>query len=259
MKLARDAAAVLLPPVVVFAAFLLAWQIAIVVFEPRPFLVPAPGAVAASLWENAGAFLRASAVTSAAALLGLLASIIVGVAVSCAFSQSILVQRGFYPYAIFLQTAPIVAIAPLIVIWFGFGFHSVVLASFIVSLFPIVTTGTAGMTALDRNLVELFSIHNASRWQVLTKLRLPNALPQLVTGIKTSSGLSVIGAIIGEFFVGVSAEARGLGYWIEFTRAQLRTADLIAAILCTTVLGLVLFGAAGLAGKLLIGRWHATH
>lgn len=238
-------------------AFALAWHIAVLILQPAPYLVPPPLDVARALWENAGGLLRASGVTALASLCGLAASILVGLAVSCAFSQSVLVQRGFYPYAIFLQTAPIVAIAPLIIIWFGFGFHSVVLASFIVSLFPIITTGTAGMTALDRNHVELFAIHNASRWQVLAKLRLPNALPQLVTGIKTSSGLSVIGAIIGEFFVGVSAEARGLGYWIEFTRGQLRTPELMAAILCTTVLGLALFGAASIAGRLLIGRWHS--
>jgi NitT/TauT family transport system permease protein len=124
-----------------------------------------------------------------------------------------------------------------------------------VSLFPIITNGTEGLTALDRNAVELFEVNNASRLQKLLKLRLPNSVPYFITGAKTSSGLSVIGGIVGEFFAGYGTEKFGLGYLIFQTSGQLKTADLFAAIIASTLLGLAIFGLVGLVGNLLLSRW----
>ncbi len=155
--------------------------------------------------------------TAAAALLGLAASLVVGMLVAVAFSQSAIVRRSVYPYAIFLQTVPSVALAPLVIVWFGLGFRSVVIVAFIISLFPIITNATTGLLDLDHNLLELFTMASASRSQVLLKLRLPNSIPYLIAGAKISCGLSVIGApIVGEFMAGIGDGSFGLGYLIYF-------------------------------------------
>jgi NitT/TauT family transport system permease protein len=159
-----------------------------------------------------------------------------------------------FPYAIFLQTVPIVAVAPLIVIWFGAGFPSVVLVSFVLSVFPILSNAVTGLVRVDPELLELFQIHNATRWQILTKLRLPHAVPMVVAGAKVSSGLTVIGAIVGEFFAGYGAQTPGLGYLILQSSGQLRTELLFACVAASTLLGLSVFLATGLVAKLVLAR-----
>lgn len=250
-RLARSAA----PPLLVFVAFVLAWHGLTVWLETPKYLVPGPWLVMEAALDHARELLGAIGLTAAAAVCGLLASFIAGSLIAFVFSQSVMIQRSFYPYAIFLQTVPIVAIAPLIILWFDTGFQSVVLVSFIISLFPIITNGTAGLTDVDRNLIELFEINNATRRQVLLKLRIPNAVPYMVTGAKISSGLSVIGAIVGEFFAGYQVSRFGLGYVIILTKSNLDTAYLFAAILASTLLGLVIFGAVSLIGNAITSRW----
>ncbi|HOE97567.1 MAG TPA: ABC transporter permease [Candidatus Sumerlaeota bacterium] len=245
----------LLPPVVVFVVFVLVWHGLVVWLEVPPLLVPTPARVWGAALEHREALLRAMRLTGAAALCGLALAIVVGSLTAFVFSQSVVIQRGFYPYAIFLQTVPVVAIAPLIILWFGQGFQSVVIVAFILSLFPIITNGTTGLTAIDRGHRELFAIHNATRWQVLVKLRIPNAVPYLVTGARISSGLSVIGAIVGEFFAGFSDRNRGLGYLIQLSHGQLRTAYLFAAILASTLLGLAIFALVTWIGNAIVARW----
>lgn len=254
-----------LPPLSTFALFVALWHLyasgltlgGFTLLPPRPpYLVPPPGAVLSAGVETFGTLVRASLLTGAGALAGFAASLIVGTLVAFLFSQSVLIQRAAYPYAIFLQTVPIVAIAPLVILWFGHGFAGIAVTAFIVSLFPIITNGTHGLTALDPTTVELFEVNNASRWQLLWKLRLPNAVPHLLTGARIASGLAVIGGIVGEFFAGFGSGRFGLGYYIFQTSAQLKTAALFAAVIASTVLGLLAFGGVGLAGRLLLGRWH---
>ena len=172
------------------------------------------------------------------------------------FSQSVIVRRSFYPYAILLQTVPSVALAPLVILWFGHGFVSVVVVAFIISLFPIITGSTAGLLAVDRNLLELFAMGNASRLQVLWKLRLPNSIPYLITAAKISCGLSVIGAIVGEFSAGFG-DHFGLGYLITQTSATLATDYLFAAVLAAMLLGVLIFGGVSLLGEWVLRLWHA--
>lgn len=251
----RKTAAAIAPPLIVFALVVLLWHVLVLVFEPKPFIVPGPARVLAAARENGATLLMAMSLTGGAALLGLAISFVVGSVVAFIFAQSAVIQRGFYPYAIFLQTVPIVAVAPLIILWFGQDFRSVVLVAFILSLFPIVTNGTTGLTEVDRNHLELFEINNASRWQVLLKLRWPNSVPYMVTGVKISSGLSVIGAIIGEFFAGFGQKRFGLGYLIQYTSGQLKTDYLFAAILASTLLGLSIFGVVSLIGRAIVSRY----
>lgn len=245
----------ILPPLVVFAGVLALWQLLCFALALPAYLVPAPTRVAAAALASAGPLATATGLTAAAALLGLLISLVLGTAIAVLFSQSRLLARSLYPYAIFLQTVPVVAVAPLIVIWFGTGLASVVLVSVMISLFPVITNGTTGLTRVDPTYLELFAVRDASRLQVLLKLRLPGAVPYLVTGARISSGLAVIGAIVGEFFAGYGTAGYGLGYLILQTSGQLKTAELFAAIFACTLLGLALFAAVSLLGELVLRRW----
>ena len=244
------------PPVLVLLGAVGLWQVAVTLLEVPPFVAPSPLRVAQTVGQTRGALVRAALLTGAAALAGLAVSTVVGSLVAFAFAQSRVIQRSLYPYAIFLQTVPVVAVAPLIILWFDTGFQSVVIVTFVIALFPIIANGTAGLTSVDPLLMELFAVNGASRWQVLWKLRLPNAIPYLVNGVRISSGLAVIGAIVGEFFAGYTTTNQGLGYLIIMAQSQLNTPLLFAAILSSTVLGLAIFGSVSLAGRRLVRNWH---
>lgn len=243
------------PPLLVFALVVLLWQLLCTGLALPVYLVPSPARVGAAALASAGTLATATGLTAAAAVLGLLISLTLGTAIAVLFSQSRLLARSLYPYAIFLQTVPIVAVAPLIVIWFGTGLASVVLVAVMISVFPVITNGTTGLTRVDPQFLELFAMRDASRRDVLLKLRLPGAVPYIVTGAKVASGLAVIGAIVGEFFAGYGSAGYGLGFLILQTSGQLRTADLFAAILACTTLGLLMFAGVSLLGDLVLRRW----
>ena len=162
-----------LPPLITLVIVLVIWHVAVRAFGIKAFLLPSPIEVAEAAWRKRVTLLQATSVTALAAIVGFLSSLLVGTATAFLFSQSRAIRSSGYPYAIFLQTVPVVAIAPLIVNWFGNGLHSVMIVAFIVSLFPIITNATTGMLAVDPDLLDLFRLHHASRWQVWTKLRLP--------------------------------------------------------------------------------------
>ena len=243
------------PPLLFSVLVALIWHGAVTLFDIKPYLLPGPvdvgHAVSTHLWDLLGA----AALTAQAALWGFVLSFAAGFLVAVLFSQSRLAQRSLYPYAIFLQTVPIVAIAPLIVLWIGHGLAGVVAVSFIISLFPIIANTTAGLTSVDAELLDLFSVNQASRWQVLTRLRIPHAVPAMLTGARISCGLSVIGAIVGEFFAGYGTQDFGLGYLIILTNAQMKTPYLFASVLFSTALGLIFFGAVSGLNRLALGRW----
>ncbi len=155
----------------------------------------------------------------------------------------------------FLQTVPIVAIAPLLVIWSGPYWHTVVLVTIIVSLFPIISNVTAGLISVDKNLRDLFRLSGANRWQTLTKLSIPYAISHLVLGARISAGLSVIGAIIGEFFVGTNEKWAGLGTLITSWKNVARTDAVIAATITSTLLGLIILGLVNLIAATVLRRW----
>lgn len=243
-----------LPPLALLALVLFGWHMAVVLFGIKRYLVPLPAAVLSAGWEHRATLFSAAMLTGEAALAGFVCSLVAGFAVACVFAQSRIVERSIYPYAIFLQTVPIVAIAPLIVLWFGYGFRSVVVVALVISIFPIITNATAGLTTIDPNLWELFTLSGASRWQMLVKLRLPGSVPNLVTGARISAGLSVVGAIVGEMFAGSYQDENGLGYLIFQASGQLSADLLFAAIFTSALLGMIIFGAVSLVGGL-ANRW----
>lgn len=178
-----------------------------------------------------------------------------GIVIAMLFSQSSLIRRSFFPYAIFLQTVPIVAIAPVIVVWLGEGLPAVVLIATIISLFPVITNGTEGMTSIPQDQQDLFSLYGATRWQTLTKLQFPHAMPYFVTGAKVAAGNSVLGAIVGEMFAGISGQSQGLGYVIFAATDRYNMAFVFAAIATTTLLGIAMFSLISFVGERYLLYW----
>jgi NitT/TauT family transport system permease protein len=219
----------------------------------RAYLVPAPSAVLRAMVDSRAELTQAILTTSASAITGFLLSTVTGIAIAVFLSSSRAVQRAFYPYAVFFQTVPIIAIAPLLVIWFGYGMQTVVASAFIVSIFPVIANTLTGILSTDPALRDLFKLYGASTMATLLKLRFPAALPQILTGLRVASGLAVIGAIVGEFIGG-----QGLGSVVDVARTQQRVDKVFAAVLLASVLGLALFGLINLVSHVTLRRWHAS-
>jgi NitT/TauT family transport system permease protein len=189
-----------------------------------------------------------------AAIAGLVTAMILGVFSAVMMSQATWIETSFYPYAVFLQTVPILALVPLIGLLFGFGMGARILVCVIISLFPIITNTLFGLKSAEKAQHELFSLHHASRWTRLTKLQFPAALPAMFTGFQISAGLSVIGAIVGGFFFGRGP--RDLGNRILLYSNRLRPAEMIAAVILSALLGVVFFQFFGWAGNRLTRSWY---
>jgi len=243
----------------IFGGLLLVWQGIIWLFTLQPYLLPSPLRVAQSVVENFSSLMTSLGITAVEAAGGLAASLVVGILIALLFAQSPWVRKMFYPYTILLQTVPIVAIAPLILMWFGAGLGSVMLVTFIICLAPIIANTTQGLISVDRNMVDLFLMHNASRPQVLLKLRMPHALPSIFTGIRISAGIAVIGAITGELFGGASrVGVGGIGYAIQYASSQLETDYLFALVLAASVLGFVFFFITMFLEWYFLHQWHES-
>jgi NitT/TauT family transport system permease protein len=249
----------LLSAVAIFGALLVLWQAIIWIFRLPPYLLPSPARVAHTVVTRLPSLIASLSLTAAAAAGGLLAALLVGLVISLVFAQSPWIRRLFYPYTILLQTVPIVAIAPMILVWMGPGLGSVTLIAFIICLAPIIANTTQGLISVDRNMVDLFLMLNASRAQVLLKLRLPHAMPSLFTGIRIASGIAVIGAITGELFAGSSrVGVGGIGYAIQYASAQLETDYLFALVLAATVLGFGFFFTVMFLEWYFLHNWHES-
>jgi len=246
------------PPLAALVLLLGLWEGLTRGLRIEPWLLPPPSAIATAGVRESRTLWNAMLTTGVAALLGFALSATLGVLTAILLASSRLLERAFYPYTLLLQTVPIVAIAPLLVLWFGPGTRAVAVSSFIVSLFPVITNTLTGLRSVEPALRDLFHLYGARRLATLWKLELPAALPQLFTGLKVASGLAVIGAIVGEFVAGFSEDAAGLGILVLTAYRQLRTDLLFAAVLAASVLGLALFGAVNLSGWRLLRRWHPS-
>ena len=229
------------PPWAMLGLVVGVWELMVRIGQIPPLLLPGPLLVARTIVAEHQRLAWATGQTAAAAAAGLLTSIGLGTLIAMLFSQSPWVRRSCLPYAICLQTVPIVAIAPVIVAWIGEGFAAVVVVATIISLFPIITNGTEGLTSIPQGLQDVFALYGASRWQTLWKLQFPHALPNLVTGARIAAGSSVLGAIVGEMFAGVAKAHPGLGYVIFAASDQFNMAFVFAAIGMTTLLGVGMF------------------
>ena len=239
-------------PMVLLVGLVLTWATACKVLNISPFLLPTPLAVAQAAADRWEPLTQAMGYTFKAAAAGLAASLLLGTLWAALLSQSAWLRQGTFPLAVVLQTVPIVAIAPLVLLWFGYGFRSILVIAIVMGIFPVVVQVTAGMLAVDPALTDLFRLHGATRWQHFAKLQFPAAIPSLMTAAKTSAGLSTIGVVVGEFFAG-SGGGRGLGGLIQ--RWENNPAPLIAATVATTLVGLLLFAGVSLVEHQILPRW----
>jgi NitT/TauT family transport system permease protein len=246
----RQRLEVALPPIAALAAAAALAELAIRALGISPLVLPPPSAVASAAFERAPVLAPALWTTARSVLVGLALSTIAGVAAAIALASARWVERALYPYAIFFQTVPIVAIAPLLVIWFGYGPRAVVAAAFIVSLFPVIANTLAGLQSVDPDLRDLFRLYGAGWRATLVKLAFPWALPNILTGVRIAAGLAVIGAIVGEFVGG-----GGLGLVVLGAMREQRTDLVFAAVLYASALGLALFAAVDVASRLALRRW----
>ena len=244
-------------PFSVLVIFLLVWSIAASLYD-MVFLLPGPMKVVEAFIEDFHIIIIGAWITLREALFGYLLAITIGISSAAIMSQSKILERSFYPYAILLQTVPVVAVAPLIVLWFGFEMRSVIIISLIISLFPIINNTLLGLKSTSINLVELFDMHKASKMVSFFKLRFPAAIPNIIAGMRISAGLSVIGAIVGEFIIGSGSEDGGLGVQIIYAQAELETPLVMALILSATTLGFLFFMTVSTIGHLLMRKWHES-
>jgi NitT/TauT family transport system permease protein len=248
----------LLAPLLALLAILAVWEGLTRALAVPAYLLPPPSAVFAAAAHDADTLAAGALITGRAALIGFAMSAVFGGLAAIALASSRLLEKAFYPYTIFLQTVPIVAVAPLLVLWFGPGLRAVAVSAFIVSVFPVIANTLAGLRSVDPGLRDLFRLYGAGRLATLLKLALPSAVPSVVTGLRVAAGLSVIGTIVGEFVAGFSEGGAGLGILVLSSYRQLRTDLLFASVLAAAALGLALFGAVNFAGALLLRKWHPS-
>lgn len=232
------------------------WQAAVVVGNVPPYLVPAPTRIAATLWADRVLLIDALGVTAGVALMALALAVAAGVVIAFAFAQSRIVEASLLPYAILLQVTPIVAIAPLIIIWVHDIRVALVLCATVVAIFPIIANTSLGLRSVDPGLADLFRMSGASRWQFLVRLRIPSALPYFFGGLRIASGLALIGAVVAEFVAGTGGQGAGLAYQILMAGIELNIPRLFAALVVITLAGVVLYLAVGAVARLALGSWH---
>jgi NitT/TauT family transport system permease protein len=248
----------LVAPVLVGLAVIVLWQGLVAWYDVPVYLVPSPLLVLQTLLREWGLLGGSLLVTLRIALLALLLALVLGIAVAFLFVQSRAIEASLFPYAVLLQVTPVVAIAPLIIIWVKDPTLALVMCATIVALFPIISNTAQGLRSVDPELLDLFRLNHATRLQTLTRLRIPSALPYFFAGLKVSSGLALIGAVVAEFVAGTGGTASGLAYQILLAGLQLDIPRLFAALLLITLAGVVLFVAVSLLARMALRGWHES-
>jgi NitT/TauT family transport system permease protein len=253
----------IVPPLITLAAVTLVWEITVrwrdaVAGGGYHLPLPLPSGMMHTLWVERGEMLAALWTTTQGALLGFAASAVLGGLSAVILSTSSWVRRAVYPYTLFFQTVPVIAIAPMLEIWSGAGLRAVVIMAFIVSVFPVIAATLGGLLGTDPALEDLFRLYGSGPVARLWKLRLPSALPSLLIGLRVAAGLSVIGTVVAEFFVGSYGIDEGLGVKIVSDAKYGHTNAVFAGVLLASLLGLAMFACVNAAGHLLLRRWHPS-
>jgi NitT/TauT family transport system permease protein len=247
----------ILLPLLLLAAVVLAWELAVRLFAIPPFVLPGPGLVLETLIADASLLFQSLLVTLTITFEGFLLAAFGGIALAIAFNQWRLVEYSFYPYAVILQVTPVVAIAPLLLIYLPQPL-AVLACAWIVAFFPVLANTTLGLSSVDHNLMALFDLYKASRWQVLWNLKLPAALPQMLAGLRIAGGLSLIGAVVAEIAAGSAGAGSGLAYRIAESGYRLNIPRMFAALLLLSLAGVAIFFALSALSYLLLRRWHES-
>ena len=248
----------ILAPLVIGVAVLGLWEFAVRWNEIPHYVLPGPILVGQTLVADWGTLSGSLWVTLKITFMALAAAVVVGVTLAVLFSQSKWLEMALLPYAVILQVTPIVAIAPLIIIWANDIDLSLLICAWIVAFFPILSNTILGLNSADHNLVNLFELYGASRWQTMRYLKLPAALPYFLAGLKISGGLALIGAVVAEFVAGTGGSASGLAYRILEAGYQLKIPRVFAALVMISLSGIAIFLATSLISYLLLHRWHES-
>ena len=245
-------------PVLVGLLMLMLWQLAVTLFDIPVYLVPGPIIVLSTLIQDSALLFNSLLFTLRITALALLFSVVLGIGIAFLFAQSRIIEASLFPYAVLLQVTPVVAIAPLIIIWTHDVATALVICATIVAIFPIISNTTLGLRSVDPGLLDLFRLYRATRWQTLRRLRVPSALPYFFAGLRVSGGLALIGAVVAEFVAGTGGSASGLAYQILISGLQLNIPRLFAALLLITLVGVAIFAATSLLSHLALRRWHES-
>jgi NitT/TauT family transport system permease protein len=248
----------ILAPIAVGILVLGLWEFAVRWNEVPSYVLPGPILVGRTLIADWGTLSGSLWITLRITFMALAAAVVVGVALAVLFTQSKWLEMALLPYAVILQVTPIVAIAPLIIIWAGDINLSLLICAWIVAFFPILSNTILGLNSADHNLINFFQLHGASRWQTLRHLKLPAALPYFLAGLKISGGLALIGAVVAEFVAGTGGSESGLAYRILEAGYQLKIPRVFAALLMISLSGIAIFLATSLISHLLLRRWHES-
>lgn len=247
-------------PFVLGAGLLGAWEIWVIAAEIPRFVLPAPSAIGIALGDNFTSLMAALWVTLKVTLAAFFWAALSGVALAVLFTRARLIEMALYPYVVTLQVTPVVAIAPLILIWVGFDHvdRALIIIAWIVAFFPMLTNSVQGLRSVEPALHDVMTLSGANWWQRLIHLELPAALPAMLTGAKISGGLALIGAVVAEFVAG-SGASTGLAWRIIEAGNRLEIATMFAALALLSALGIALFYTLTLAEWLLLRRWHESY
>jgi NitT/TauT family transport system permease protein len=235
------------------AAFLLGWEALVRVFGIKPYILPTPSAIFAEIWTRQARYLVSSDYTLRPMLLGFVAAVVIGIALALLVAFSRRMEQTVYPLLIFFQIVPKIAVAPLFIIWFGFGLFPKVLLVFLLSFFPVVVAAITAFRSVDPDILDLARTTGAGRWRIFTKVQLPHALPTLFTGIKVAAALSATAAVVAEFV----ASDRGLGNMLLEANGNLNTTMAFGSIFVLSALGFALYAAVEVVERLVI-PWHVS-
>ncbi len=244
-------------PVAILGLGLGAWDLVVRINALPPFILPSPGLVIATLFADWPLLSASLLTTLLLTLQGFSLALIGGIGLAVVFSQSRLIEYSLYPYAVILQVTPIVAIAPLLLIYLPQP-AAVLACAWIVAFFPVLSNATLGLNSVDRNLEELFRLYRATRWQVLWNLKLPSALPHIMGGLRIAGGLSLIGAVVAEIAAGSAGAGSGLAYRIAESGYRLNIPRMFAALLLLSLAGILIFYILTLVSHLVLRRWHES-
>lgn len=246
------------PPLAVFVVMMVLWQVLPGALHIETYILPNLSEVWGAIKEHASTFWSAVGTSAWTAFAGFLLSGLLGLAAACVMATWKPIERTLFPYMIILSTVPIIAVAPLIVVWFGAGNTSILIITVIVGFFPVVANTVVGLQSASTSSVDLFRIYHASKWQVLVKLRFRTALPFLMASLKVTATLAVIGTIVGEYVAGTGGSSGGLGYIVIVAANRLETSLVFAAAIASAVLGIVFFGLVSLLSGRVLGSWHES-
>lgn len=236
-----------LPAAGIFVAFIALWQLAVSVFGIREYLLPSPLSVLQAMSSDEIPWLSHAWITAVEILGAFLLAGIAGVLLGMAIAWSPGMSRALTPFLVFVNTLPKVAIAPLFLMWLGYGIVPNMLIGALIGFFPVVINTAVGLTQIDQDLVDLGRVFSAPKWKVFVKIRVPNAYPYILSALKVTATSAVVGAIVGEFV----ASQRGLGYVIITTQSSMNTPAAFAALVWISILGLLLYGLVALLSRLL--------